>query len=175
MTIWTLSRSLRMPGTHRKVCPKYAHRVPKRRRANMKTAIYLSKHRHGIGAGGGTRTLFRVHAKEPLPPLNWLFRSHPIPLHHADLRRSVGKMWARFDLSGPAIHHLFTGTGVLANFRRTSGQLAARGSPGSAAGSLLELLGQKPQNGACTPRRATNKSPALGGGGRCRQIRTDTA
>jgi hypothetical protein len=73
-------------------------------------------------------------------------------------------MWARFDLSGPAIHHLFTGTGVLANFRRTSGQLAARGSPGSAAGSLLELLGQKPQNGACTPRRATNKSPALGGG-----------
>jgi hypothetical protein len=58
MTIWTLSRSLRMPGTHRKVCPKCAHRVPKRRRANMKTAIYLSKHRHGIGAGGGTRTLF---------------------------------------------------------------------------------------------------------------------
>jgi len=34
-----------------------AHRVPKRRRANMKTAIYLSKHRYGIGAGGGTRTL----------------------------------------------------------------------------------------------------------------------
>jgi hypothetical protein len=65
MTIWTLSRSLRMPGTHRKVCPKCAHRVPKRRRANMKTAIYLSKHRHGIGAGGGTRTLKLSRARAP--------------------------------------------------------------------------------------------------------------
>jgi hypothetical protein len=48
-----------------KVCPKCAHRVPKRRRANMKTAIYLSKHHHGISAGGGIRTLTLSRAPAP--------------------------------------------------------------------------------------------------------------
>jgi hypothetical protein len=92
MMIWTLSRSLCMPGTHRKVCPKCAHRVLKRRRANMKTAIYLSKHRHGIGAGGGTRTLKLSRARAPKTRAVASFATPALPCDRTvpPVARSVG-------------------------------------------------------------------------------------